>query len=351
MTAKYRTAFLVVGGLFVVWGILALVDMGNIPYSGFSTDGNNTVTRVEAGSPAEAAGMRVGDRITSIEGISVEDSRALNRMGRAGIGETRTFVVAERAEIELAAGEEGPASREVTITFAGQPGRDVGLGWAAFVISLCFIGFGLMAYVKNPTKSAMLLALTGLCLGAAFAGGPYIGSVALRMAVGAITTTMVVLGFAFLLHCVSEFPKAKAILQREHMTKVLYAPAVLMALLFLWLIIFQPAATSTLNVVVNTLVGLFVVGYFGLALAALIHSYVTATPEERSRYGLNMVLGGLAIGLLPITIASLVGIFAPQVILPGADFYFLTMVLIPITMAMAIMRGAPAAEPTPAPVM
>jgi hypothetical protein len=28
MTAKYKTPFLVIGGLFVIWGILGLVDMG-----------------------------------------------------------------------------------------------------------------------------------------------------------------------------------------------------------------------------------------------------------------------------------------------------------------------------------
>jgi hypothetical protein len=35
MTAKYKTPFLVIGGLFVIWGILGLVDMGNVTYSGY----------------------------------------------------------------------------------------------------------------------------------------------------------------------------------------------------------------------------------------------------------------------------------------------------------------------------
>ncbi len=65
------------------------------------------------------------------------------------------------------------------------------------------------------------------------------------------------------------------------------------------------------------------------------------------------MLAGPIIGLLPVTIAALVAIFAPSVILPGADFYFVTMVLIPITMALAAMKSeAPAApEPASAPVM
>jgi hypothetical protein len=309
------------------------------------------VIEVDAGSPAEAAGLTVGDRVTSINGVSIEDTPALTRMPRAQTGETRTLVVEEGAETTLAAGEEGPVTREVAITFTGLPGRDLALTWAGFIIGLCFLGFGLLAYVKAPSRSAMLLAITGLCLGGAFLGGPYIGSYALRTIVATFFLMLVLLGFATLLHCLMEFPKAKAMLAGKHFTKVLYAPAVLMALFFLWLIIFEPRGTSTLNTVANVLVGIFVVGYFGLALVALIHSFVKATPDERSRYGLNLMLAGVLIGLLPVTIASLVTMFAPSVILPGSDFFFLTMVLIPITMALAVMRGGAAPVAEPAPVM
>jgi membrane-associated protease RseP (regulator of RpoE activity) len=338
---------LVVGAVFVVWGIVGLFDMANVPYDGYLTDPTNTVIRVDAGSPADAAGLAVGDRIASINGVSVEDTPALTRMPRAAIGETRTLVVEQTAA--LAAGEAAPATRDVAITYAAQPGRDVALTWAGFIIGLCFVGFGLLAYTRAPSQASLLLALTGLCLGLAFLGGPYIASYALRTIVQAVVLMLIVLGFATLLHCVAEFPQPKAILQRPHMTKVLYAPAALIALLFLWLIIFEPRGTSTLNNVVNVLVGIFVVGYFSLSVVALIHSFVKATPEERASYGLNLLLAGVIIGLAPVTIASLIQIFAPSVVPPGVDFYFLTMVLIPISLALAVMRTA--APPAPAAAM
>jgi membrane-associated protease RseP (regulator of RpoE activity) len=352
MTAKYKLPFIVVGAVFVLWGIFGLIDIGNVPYSGYIAF-NNTVTRIDEGSPAQAAGLTVGDRITAINGVPIEDTPTLARMPRAQVGETRTFTVEAGAETVLAAGEEGPVTREVAITFAAQPGRDVALTLAGFIIGLCFVGFGLLAYVRAPSRSSTLLAVTGLCLGLAFLGGPYLGSWALRTIIGSVVLALIVLGFATLLHCVMEFPKAKAILQTKHITKVLYAPAVLMALFFFWIIIFEPQGTGTLNTVANVLTGIFVVGYFGLALVALIHSFVKATPDERSTSGLKLMLIGVLVGLLPVTIASLIGIFAPTVVLPLVDFYFLTMVLIPITMAMAIMRAeAPAAPaPTPAPTM
>ena len=97
--------------------------------------------------------------------------------------------------------------------------------------------------------------------------------------------------------------------------------------------------------IVNVLVGLFVVGYFGLSVVALIHSFAKASPPERERNGLNLLLAGVIVGLAPVTIASLVGVFAPSVVLPGSDFYSLTLVLVPLTLAAAIMRASPIPAP------
>jgi len=337
MTATYKTPLLIIGALFVIWGILGLTDARNVPYAGYQTDPSNTVIRIDDGSPAEAAGLSLGDRVVSIDGVSIEDTPALTRMPRPRIGETRTLVV-ENEEGEF------PGTRDVAITFTGQSGKNVALTWAAFVIGLCFIGFGLLAYAKAPGRSSLLLAVTGLSLGAAFLGGPYIASYVLRTIVTTVQLMIAVLGFATLLHCLLEFPKVKKVLEKKHMRKAIYVPAVIVALFFLWIIVFEPAGTSTLNTIANALVGLFFVCYFGFALVALIHSYVTATADERSKFGLNLLLVGLLVGLVPLTVAALVGTFAPAVLLPGSDFFFLTMVFIPITLAMAIMG---AAEPKP----
>jgi hypothetical protein len=348
-TATYKIPMLLAAELFVLWGVFGILDAGNVPYSGYLTDGNNTVTQVEEGSPAQAAGLEVGDYIRSIAGVPVEDTRAIGQLGRPEVGERRTLVVEQRAATTLAAEEESPATREVAITYGAPLGRDVALTWVAFFIGLCFIGFGLFAYMKAPTRSATLLAFMGLCLGVAFFVGPYFESYAVRSTFGALILVVAIFGFAFLLHYLMEFPKLKAIMDRRHTTKLLYLPALLVALFALYLIGFAPRGTSSFNRFAVAMFGIFIVLYFGLALWALIHSFVKATPDERSRFGLNLMLGGALVGLLPLTIAALVGIFAPTVVLPGARFFFLTMVLIPITMATALIRKeAAAAAATPA---
>jgi hypothetical protein len=320
--ARYKTPFLVLAVLFILWGMFGAADLPNIPYAGYLTDGNNTVVQVEPNSPAELAGMQVGDYITSIAGIPVEDTRALVRLQRAQVGETRTLVVEQRAATELAAAPGEPPSRSVELTYLAQPGRDLILGIAGVFIGLCFVVFGLGAYLRVPSRSATLLALTGLCLGIAFFAGPYLQSFTLRTIAGAIQLVIIIFGLAFLLHFMLEFPEPKAILEKPLTTKVLYAPA---------------------------LFGLFLVVYFGLALWAMIHSYVKASPTQRSGYGLNFMLAGVIIGLLPVTIVSLIGVFAPRFVPPGYGYYFLTLVLIPIALAAAVLKSE--RVPAPAPIM
>jgi predicted metalloprotease with PDZ domain len=47
----------------LVWGIMGFLDIGKATQVGYDTDGNNTVTQVYSGGPAEAAGLEVGDFI------------------------------------------------------------------------------------------------------------------------------------------------------------------------------------------------------------------------------------------------------------------------------------------------
>ncbi len=334
--ARYKTAMLVAAGLFAVWGVFGIFDVNNLPYSGYQTDGNNTVTQVAEDSPAEQAGMQAGDYIRSIGSIAVEDAGAMSRRGRAAIGETRTIVVERDGQ---------PASLDVTYTHL--PGTNKALTFVAILIGFCFLVFGLLPYLKAPNARATLLAIFGLTLGFSFFGGPYLSAYALRLAVGIISTLLVVGGFAALLHFTLMFPRRKALLDKRHMRDWIYGPAALIFLFLLYRGIFQPAATSALNVITGVLVGVLIIGYFGLSLAAFVHSYVKATAGERRAYGLTYVLAGLLVGFLPILFVVLVAVVAPQVVIPGANFFFLTIVLIPISLALAVMKSDKAEDSVP----
>lgn len=327
--AKYKTAFIVVAALIALLEIPGALDIRNKPYSGYWTDPNNTVIRVFPNSPAQQAGFLLGDRIISSGGIDMKDSKALARQPRAKIGESRAYVV-----------ERDGQNLNLDLTFSGLPARDVVLSFARAIIGFCFLIFGLYAYWRVQNQSTTLLALVGLCFGLTFVNKPYISSYALSAIFGAVTLVPFVFGFAFLLHFMMAFPKAKAFLSKKNAMLWLYGPAALVALLSLFLIVFEPEATSALETVLDIIGGLFVAGYLGLAVVAMVHSYVKATLHERAANGLNLMLLGTVIGLAPRVISALIGVIAPKVVLPGVEFYALTMVLIPFALAQAALKKA-----------
>jgi hypothetical protein len=332
-----KTNYLIAAVLVAVWGIMGLMDQSNVPYSGYFTDGNNTVTQILPDSPAEAAGLAVGDYLTMSGGIAVEDAKALSERPRAAIGETRTLVV-----------ERDGATVNVELTFSQLAGRANMLAYVAALMGFCFLIFGVLPYAKAQTSNTRLVALMGIGLAFAFLPGPYFESFAVRTAAGSLTLVAILFGFAFLMHFMVSYPTPKAWTAKSWASKAIYWPAMLVSLVIVYMIVMRPDATSGLNTAVNMMFGVFVVYYFGAAILSMFKSYSAASPADRSSQGLSLMLVGVLVGMVPVTLASLVGIFAPQAVLPGSQFYFVTMVLIPITLYLAVSRDSGALAPVAA---
>ena len=58
----------------------------------------------------------------------------------------------------------------------------------------------------------------------------------------------------------------------------------------------------------------------------------------RKAVALNWMLLGTVVAILPVMIAQLAYAFSPQSELPGQDFYFVTLALIPISWAWSARR-------------
>ncbi len=332
LAGAHRTSFLVAGALCVTLGIFRIFDRRNDPYDGFLTDDDNTVIRVDAGGPAEHVGLKVGDHIRSMDGISVEDMRTRARRDRPRIGQTTTMTV-ERWDGSISRGRLPVHS--LTFSHAAPPGTYAALYLAGFLIGLCFLACGLAAHLKVPSTSGRILALALLCLGASFLGAPSFSVNTLRLIVQAMLGLALVSGFAALLHFMLEFPKPKPFLCRQYALTILYGPALFVALYLVFQVILQPRGLNRWS---NFLFGLFILVYLGGAAVAMLHTYLRSTALERVQYGLHIEVAGMLFGILPMTTEAVLRVLMPRLVLPGADFYFLTIVFIPVALVVAVMR-------------
>jgi len=324
---KYKTAFLVAAAIVVLLEIPGAIGVFTQAGEGFWTDPDLAVVRVFPDSPAQAAGLQVGDVLKSIAGIEVRDSKAMARLPNPKVGETRAYVV-----------ERNGQAMSLNLKFSGLPAKVRVLFFSYTAIGFCILICGLWVYVKVQTASTTLLALASLCFGFNFTNVPTLDAYALRLIYWSVRNVVVVAGMATMLHFVMVFPKPKAWLERKGARLVLYGPPSLAALFVLFLFVFEPEATSALNSFTNIFLGVLWIVYVGATVVALGHSYVKASREERVSYGLHFVLLGTVIGLLPFLLASVVGVVAPKVVLPGVEFYQLTTVLVPVAIAQAVLR-------------
>lgn len=331
---KYGSILTIAGILFIIWGILGLMDAKNYTYAGYNSDDNWTVIKIEEGSPAESAGLEIGDIIKSTGGIAVTDSKALNKRQRAEIGETREFIVDRNGE-EVA----------LQVTYVKMIDKDRTNNIVGFVIGLLFIILGLYAYHKHKTSLSFAFAVFSVCFGFLFTNGPYIASSILGDIIGVISTAIFLFSFTALAIYMLRYPPESSFLNGKN-SKLLYIPMLILLAIIIVLEVVKPDNSGTLNMVMRLLFGVFIIGYFLIAVVTLIRKYSRTSASDRKLKGMNLMLIGTIIGLVPILIYFTVGTLAQGTELPGNDYVFYTFAAIPIFFTMALNKLSTAAPAT-----
>ena len=325
---KYRNPILITAALFLIWGVLGVLDFKNFTHMGYSTDNSFNIIEVEEGSPAMAAGLQVGDHIKSIDGIDMEDSKTWNTKPRAAVGETRTWLV-DRSGEEV----------EVNATYAAMDAKGKTLNYIGFLIGLLFIASAIWIARTNRSKAGMLYTIFALCLGFAFFTGPYFANPAIRNVVNILGFCVVMVGLAYLTNFMLNYPTPRPIVGKKNFSKILLAPAVILVVIFLALTIFQPDATQGLRMIITLISGIVILFYFGWSLILMVQRYMNSSSEDRNKYGLTLMLIGTVLALAPLLFNVVMNAVASQVVIPGSDYFFIFFGLIPICFALAINRG------------
>lgn len=313
---------LVVAMVLVVWGGLGLLQHGSVGKGGYSTGLGVLVSRVEEGGPADGAGLRAGDRIVRVGNRPVTHPWAKPDRDRVKPGSAQILGI-----------DRGGATIEVGLVwdeFRGEQWRTL---LVDFVITLAFLTFGLWAFLATRSSSGFLLALLGLCYAGANFGGPSIE--ALDPFIRFTQFTLSFLTTVLLLHFFVDFPTRKRLFGHRVPGWMIYLPFVPFFVFGLVEVVTFPAFVSEYRNVNAYTDLLFMV----LALAALIHSWITLGREERHRTRFNVVLWGLTLALGPFLILGILRLAIPGFSLPGTEFLPLLGVAIPGSMAVALVAG------------
>ena len=337
--SMYPQRWIVPAALLVIWGIVGMADLSHNSTGGFDW-GNSMVLAVDPGGPADRAGLREGDRILTMDGVPSDDLEALQSQPRTEIGETRVLQVERTDEVTGAT-----TTETVEITYGQVPARGRTFDLVAGVIGLVFLLTGLLVFLKAPGTPSLLFALVGFGFAGILLPGPYIGAPGVRHFISNLLFLAFLTAFASLLHLLLTFPRRKRVVEKKYVWPLIYAPVAVFALVWLANLV-AGLPLHRLGAPAALFLGILLIGYAVLSLVALIHSFVTAAPKERAEGGLNFMLAGVVIGLLPLTCLMVAGLFGRTDTLPGTDFLFLTLVLIPISFGVALVKNARGALPT-----
>jgi sigma-B regulation protein RsbU (phosphoserine phosphatase) len=295
------------------WGMLVGEDLG--------------VRRVFPGSPAAEAGIQKGDRILSFAGApwSRTWERSFGPSGEASVrlaspqGEERTAIV-----------ERGPSPFSETL-------RTLVMAF----VNISFVGIGLVVFLSRSDRIATLFFL--MCLLFATALSPA-QDFQLRGAAFTLTTVRA-LATVFLppvfLHFFLSFPRRSPWLSRLPWgALILYLPSVAMVPFVLKFeadfILFDRHPSLAMMAFEQAAAILFVVmGVLGIFAFLASVRRITSPLLRRS---LRWVLPATALGVLPPLAMGAILNLRPDLQIPGERYVFLTLVLVPLSFAHAIVR-------------
>lgn len=328
--SKYKklASILFVIALFYVamgiWNILTTPILGVMFCPGYE------ICRVFPGSPAEDAGMLIGDKLLTVDGTSIREVGPLG-LGAARPGDVRVYEIERLGEL-----------REVKVTLERPQPRSTYLRLRPTIVGLFFIISGFYIAVLRPARLSRTYFLFCLSVGWMLSNPPRATAAFARFFSGALEITAWFACAALLVYFFWIFPRPKRLIHNNPtLIGLLFGiagfagGALVLALASTLLLGFE--VPHKLLVLLDYSTGVVIIGYFGLAASGFIHGYFTTPPGPVKR-NLRLVLLAFCLGLLPVVAYSVVFAIDPQLELPLEGHVILFVLLIPMALGYSVFH-------------
>lgn len=281
----YLAPVIVVITLVITAGIFNLISAFNFVYSGMYYDGNCKVTKVVTNSPAEKAGVLVGDSLLTYNGEKLTANITLGEQDGYKIGNKVEFRAERNGEIKSfqVVLEPEPAAFDM---------QYIGL----FAMGLIYMLCGLFAHFNVKSKLSLLFVLFTMVVG-------FLLGTQLIIANKIILTIYIVFNSfmpALLMHFLLIFPPKSKFLSKKINTLYLYLPS--LAILLAELPFVFPGTYES-NMFINIIIVVLYIGYIIAVLLTLIVKYIKAATEYRKKGGGTLLLISIIIGLAVLVAA------------------------------------------------
>lgn len=327
MAMRLRKLFVMAAVIAVAWGTAGALQLRSGGHGGYATGWGATVTEVEDNGPAESAGLDVGDRILAVGGTRVEEPWTRPELAAVKVGEIQSLLV-----------ERAGAAEPIDIVWQELSRTR----WRSFLVdslvTLAFLGFGLWGLLASGSAAGLVLAVFGLCYALANLHAPSLGSA--DVIVRFVQQDLSVLSTVLLFHFFAVFPAWKRVAGRPVSWWTVYVPFLPFVLCGLaeWALFpsfldgYRAVATAT------------DLAYMLLAVVALLHTWISLSGDARRRTGFDRILWGLAIAVGPLVVLDLLRAVLPGDLLPAAEYLPLLGMVLPGSMASAVVIGARASN-------
>lgn len=320
---RRKAVFLTAAVLLTASGVRSLLGKTS-GYTDALFEPDYTLQIVPPDGVLAEAGFLPGDSVLTVEGIPVVELGMYSRWPRSlarAPGESLTMTVERGGELvtgEIVYREQPPGIRKMRFGF--------------LLVLLAFLWSGAWALFFIPSPHSGRLAAIGLAAGLAIPI-PNAGSWAgvtdhINVAAEALLILLLLRFFLF-------FPKPKKIAQAHFTTVLIYAPWVILVGCLVVELLFHPRFYHTFG----GLIGLLLLGYLLLALAALVHSCIKTPKEEVRPSGLGWILAGFGLGVGGLLLWAVDALLLQGFDIPGSNWAPVLFGMIPIGMALGVRRA------------